>query len=484
MILRPVAAIAVALVALAWRATLAPLGDHPQSLPEVTAAAVAELVDPLVEQALVRDKIPGAGFVFVRDGKVVYARGYGVAEIDSARKVSPDTTIWRVGSISKVFTATAVMQLVDRRLVELDAPITQYIKRVSIPAAFGEPVTVRQLLSHTAGFDEIRPGTQAATQAEVLSLSAFLEGRLVRVRPPGRTTAYSTYGITLAGELVEEVAKTPFETYLRQNIWEPLGMRRSSITVPTAMQSDVAVGYEIKGETFVSQPWEWYHTTPASSVNASVTDMARFLVAHLERGQLGNARLFSPQAAAEMQRQQATMHPSMPGFAIGFYEDFVGLQRVIEHGGNMAGFSALMVLVPDARTGFFIVNQREDSTLRDAVKFAVLEKFFPLARQRRPVPSLPSPETVRAEQFAGRYVPLSSCFSCQPLRAPSVMTVVANGDGTLSFASGRWIAVNDGELRFVHEKGSGYVVFRRDAAGAIRELFAGAFWGWQKLPGK
>jgi hypothetical protein len=138
-----------------------------------------------------------------------------------------------------------------------------------------------------------------------------------------------------------------------------------------------------------------------------------------------------------------------------------------------------MLLIPDARTGFFIVNQRENSKLRDDVKWAILEKFFPLAKQRRPVPPLPVPETVHAEQYAGRYVPLWSCFSCQPIRAPSVMTLTANADGTLSFAGGRFIRVDD--LLFMHDDGSGYITFRRDATGAIREVFAGGFWGWQKL---
>jgi len=106
--------------------------------------------------------------------------------------------------------------------------------------------------------------------------------------------------------------------------------------------------------------------------------------------------------------------------------------------------SALMLLIPDARTGFFIVNQRENSKLRDDVKWAILEKFFPLAKRPRPVPLLPAPETVHAEQYAGRYVPLWSCFSCQPIRAPSVMTLTANADGTLFFAGGlgiRWLGV-------------------------------------------
>jgi CubicO group peptidase (beta-lactamase class C family) len=457
-------------------------GAAPRQSTPLTAAAVAGTVDPIVEEGLARERIPGAAFVVVRDGTILYSRGYGLAEAAGKRSVRADATIWRVGSISKVFTAAGVMQLVDRKLVDLDAPIQRYIKRLSIPAGSGEPVTVRHLLSHTAGFDEIRPGTQVDTRAEVLPLAEFLRGRLVPVRPPGRTIAYSTYGITLAGELIEEVTGTPFETYLQRHVWGPLGMDRSSITVPDALQADVALGYEVKGDALVPQPWEWYHTTPASSVNATAADMAKFMIALLEDGRLGGARLFGAEAAREMQRRQVTMHPSMPGFALGLYEDYVGLQRVLEHGGNMAGFSALMVLIPEARVGFFIVNQRESSSLRDIVKSEILKKFFPSALERRTVPPLPSPASVRAEQFVGRYAPLWSCFSCQPIRVPSVLPVTANADGTISFAGGRWIAVD--ELRFVRENGSGYIVFRRDASGAIRELFAGGHWGWQKVADK
>lgn len=146
----------------------------------------------------------------------------------------------------------------------------------------------------------------------------------------------------------------------------------------------------------------------------------------------------------------------------------------------MAGFSALMVLIPHENTGFFVVNHFEGSRLRDDLKWLLLERFFPSAKQRRQVPTrLPSVEEVQPNRFAGRYIPLTSCFSCQPLRVGSVMAVTANPDGTLQFAGGRWIAVDS--LRFVRQNGSGYIVFRADSAGAVRELFAGGPWAWQKV---
>jgi hypothetical protein len=172
------------------------------------------------------------------------------------------------------------------------------------------------------------------------------------------------------------------------------------------------------------------------------------------------------------------MDPSIPGYALGFNEDYIGDLRVLEHGGNMAGFSALMVLIPSQDAGFFVVHQFEGGTLRNDLKWFLLERFFPAAKQRRPVPTTPPP-VEKLQRFAGRYIPLASCFSCQPVRAGSVMTVKAHPDGTLEVAGGRWIAVDS--LRFVNVSGSGYIVFRADSTGAVKELFAGGYWAWQKV---
>ena len=470
-------AIAVALTSLAC----APHAIRAQNTTALDPTALRVFVDSVITAEMARERIPGAAFVFVQNGRVVVQRGYGLANVAAQRAVNADSTIWRIGSISKVFTATAAMQLVDRGRIDLDAPADRYLRRVSIPQTYPEAVTVRHMLTHSAGFDEIRPGTQGPSRDAVLPLDRFLATRLVRIRPPGKTTAYSTYGITLAGELIEEVSGLSFEDYLRRNIWEPLGMRRASIDVLGTLKNHVAIGYEMQNGSLVPQAWEWYHTTPASSVNATAADMGRFIIAHLGSSAGGAARMLSARALQEMHRQQITMHPSIPGFAIGFYEDYAGDLRVIEHGGNVAGFSALMVLIPSERAGFFVVNHFEGSSLRDNLKWSLLEKFFPAARARRPVPAnLPSVERVRPERFTGNYMPLIGCFTCNPRRAGSDMTLTANADGTLGFAGGRWIAVDS--LRFVRENGTGYIVFRADSAGAIRELFAGAFWGWQKLP--
>ncbi|HEX7878772.1 MAG TPA: serine hydrolase domain-containing protein [Candidatus Eisenbacteria bacterium] len=443
-------------------------------------AEFSAFIDSIMTAEMAAAHIPGAAFVFIRDHRVILARGYGLADVEAHRAVAVDSTIWRVGSISKVFTATAVMQLVDRGLVELDAPIDRYVHKVSIPATFPDPVTVRQLLDHTAGFDEIRPGTQAASRDSLLPLADFLRHRLVRVRPPGRTIAYSTYGMTLAGELVEEVSGQPFERYMEENIWRPLGMSRTCINVPERWLGHTARGYELSGDSLAVQPWEWYHTIPASSINATASDMARFLLAHLDYGAAASERLFDERTGMEMQRQQVTMDPRLPGFALGFYEDYVGKLRVLEHGGNTAGFSAELLLIPGHHAGFFVVNHLEGSRLRDNLKWALLQRYYPAARERHQVPPLTTAAPSSAVRFAGQYVPTSSCWSCRPVRASSLFDVTSNPDGSLTMAGGRWIPVDS--LLFVNEKGTGYIAFRANSSGAITHCFPGGFWSFQRVP--
>jgi len=464
----------------------AALAAGPSSTPAagVTRSAadttgLAAFVDSVIGAQMRSEQVPGAAFVFVQDGRVVYLRGYGLANVAERRAADPETTVWRIGSISKTFTALAVAQLADRGRVDLRADVNRYLTRLHLPETYPLPVSVGDLLTHTAGLDEIRPGTQAPTAERVLPLADFLRTRLARVRPPGETISYSTYGITLAGELVEEVSGMGFERYLRENVWGPLGMRRTSVTVPAELRRDLAMGYERQGDSLQAQPWEWYHTVPASSINSTAADMARYMIALLSAGRPGAARVLSDSAWGELLRQQHAPHPRVPGVTLGLWEDYVGGLRVVEHGGNMAGFSSQMTLVPSENAGFFVVNHLEGSRLRDNLRDALLKRLYPAARTRRPVPPPPADFAARAAAYAGRYAWTTSCHTCSPRSTPVVLTVTAR-DNALFFAGNRWIEV--GPLLFVRHDGTGYVAFRTDSAGRVAAMFPGSFWSFEKLP--
>lgn len=469
----------LALATLFGLLTLAPALACAQSPPEQALQEAAQIdfadlgavVDAEFEAGMAREKIPGAAFLLVQDGRVVLSRGYGHSRVGGPR-VSPENTIFPIASISKVFTATAVMQLVDREQVDLDADVNRYLTSTRVPSTYPQPVTARHLLSHSAGFDEL-PGRRVLTAAELIPLGRFLGDRLVRVHAPGELTSYSSYGMALAGLLVEEVSGLPFEEYLERHIWQPLGMTRTSITLPAGNGVDIATAYELDGDEPVAIPYEIYQTPPSASIVSTAENMGRFMIAHLQGGRYGAARILSDNAMESMHRQQATMHPMLPGWALGFQENDLNGRRILEHGGDIGGFSALMTLLPDEGVGFFVVHHLEGSNLRFDVRRAILDRYFPDSRPIQP----PSPNPAGDERnlrLAGTYRASIFCHSC-PDGGPNVQDfeVEANDDGTITVWDDRWVEV--APLYFARADGRAHIGFAEDEAGQIIALTAGSW---------
>jgi CubicO group peptidase (beta-lactamase class C family) len=427
---------------------------------------------PLFAEGMKQEKIPGAVFVLVADGRVVLARGYGVADVSKASPVFPAKTIFPIASITKLFTATALMQLADRGLVDLHADVNRYLTSARVPPTYRQPITAAQLLSHTSGLDEL-PGRRVRSKAELVSLGSFLSTRLVRVHPPGEVTSYSSFGIALAGLLAEDVSGLPFEEYVARYIWEPLGMTRTFLDVPDSLASSQATAYEVEDGKAAPVPYELYQTPPTSCVMSTALDMARFMVAHLEQGRGARGRILSDSAAELMQTQHATMHPRVPGWAYGFQVADANGRRILEHGGDIGGFSSLLVLLPDESVGFFIAHHIEGSNLRFDVKQRILDRYFP---DPRPV-EVPAPEAKDArlvQRFAGLYRANIFCHSC-PDGGPNVQDfdVRANDDGTITVWDQRWVLVDS--LYFASADGRRHIGFAQDASGRIIALTAGSW---------
>lgn len=451
----------------------------PARRPAPDAASLAALLDSVVPAAMAAQRMPGVVVSVVSGGRTLFARGYGVADLESRRPMSADSTIVRIGSISKVMTATAVAQLADRGRILLDADVNDYLKAVKVPATYPAPITAFHLLTHTAALDEIRPGTQAETKAGLQSLGDFLRPRLVRYAPPGIATAYSTYGMTLAGALVEDVSGMTFDDYLRRNVWLPLGMTLTSIDVAPAQQRLVATPYDVEDDKPVKAPWEWYHTTPAASVNSTAADMARYMIAQLA----GTSPILSERMTREMQRQQVTMHPLLPGWGLGWQQLRIGGEPAVQHGGDVAGFSSLLTLLPSRGFGVFVAGHREGSDLRFTVTRALLDRFFPDREPlTKPVSMHPTvaAAAAAAARYAGHYRANIACHSCANPRPSPEIDVLANRDGTLSAFGGSFLEVSprffrslDGERRFG---------FREDSLGRVTHLTVGSWQVLERVP--
>jgi CubicO group peptidase (beta-lactamase class C family) len=449
---------------------LAPASARSQSL---DTAAMRTVVDSVITDAMRAQHIPGAAVIVVHQGRVVHQRGFGVQDPSSRVPVSPDSTLFAIGSITKLFTATAAMQLVEQGRVGLDTDLSTVLRGVRIPEAAGGPVTLRALLSHTAGFDEIRPGTQASDSAGVERLAAFLGPRLVRSRGVGEIPSYSTYGITLAGLLVEELRGQRFEEALHAVLLAPLGLQSTVFDPSRVGARHLAPGFEWNDSINVAQPREWYHTTPASSLHSTAADMGRFLLAHLGQG----LHPLPASLRTTMQRAHGRGHPQVPGVALGWFEGDYRGQRVLEHGGAVAGTSAHLVMLPELGLGWFLASHHEANGLGERLKQVLIDRFFARAVT---VPA-PDPSRVPAlQRFAGRYrwdVYCRSCGRPAPTQGPQVSV---NSDGTIAFAGRRWIPRDS--LLFVQDNGASVLGFRANAAGAITHLFIDGPITFERIP--
>jgi CubicO group peptidase (beta-lactamase class C family) len=353
------------------------------SVHEFTPADIGAFLDGVVPLELERGDIAGAVVVVVKDGNVLFSRGYGYSDKEKKQPVSPEDTLFRVGSVSKLFTWTSVMQLQEQGKIDLDHDVNDYID-FHVPATFGRPVTVRNLMTHTPGFEEIVKDLFGPSSSPFISLRDYVLTHLPhQIYPPGTVPAYSNYGAALAGYIVQRVSGKPFDDYVAENIFKPLEMTHSSFDqpLPEVMKRTMSQGYiRASGGP---KPYEIVVAAPAGSLASSGIDMAHFMIAHLQDGQYGHARILHPETARLMHTRQFGMDPSMNGICLGFYEEDRNGHRVIGHAGDTQQFHTDLHLMADQNLGFFVSYNslgRDDlnaGTARTALWHKFLDRYYP-----------------------------------------------------------------------------------------------------------
>jgi len=266
--------------------------EAPRALTQADADA---WLDGFMPFTLKSNDIAGAVVVIVKDGQVLTQRGFGYADIAARKRVDPATTMFRAGSISKLFTWTSVMQLVEKGKIDLDADVNQYLD-FKIPPYEGKPITMRNLLTHTPGFEEAFKGG-IRFSGQVPPLEEVLKRMLPeRVYAPGTTPAYSNYGAGLASYIVQRISGIPFEEYIERNIFVPLDMTHASFRqpLPAQLAPFMAQGYPKASEE--AKPYELISIPGAGSLAVSAADMAKFMISHLNQG----AGLMKPETALLM----------------------------------------------------------------------------------------------------------------------------------------------------------------------------------------
>ncbi|WP_267226409.1 serine hydrolase domain-containing protein [Dyella silvae] len=421
----------------AKHASVTPLGAA-----DLSATDLQSWLDAPMNGLMQQGSATGSVVVVVKDGEILFAQGYGYADAETRKPVDPATTLFRVGAMSGMVTATAVMQLVEHHKLDLDADVNRYLD-FTIPPRDGKPVTLRDLLTNTAGFEDVIKG-QYVTDPKLIDrdeLGIHHGTRIpARIYPAGEVPAFSAYGMALAGYIVQRASGQRFDEYAERHIFEPLGLQHTTFRQMSPLWKGLATNAGTGG---VPEPvTKLVIPTPALGLTISGADMARLMMAQLQYGRVGHAQLLEQASVKEMQNASRATIPGLPGMALGLARmERNGLTTLRQHG-HFNGFHSLLALFPEQHAGIFIATVGGDTgLLLRPLAEGFADRYFP------PLPQLKQPSlataTVHAAQLAGRYTSsITSQSNVLALRNVFHQSTISLGtDGSLitpMFAAAHW----------------------------------------------
>jgi CubicO group peptidase (beta-lactamase class C family) len=455
---------------------------------ELTPQDISAFLDGIMPQQLATDDIAGAVISIVKDGKVIFAKGYGYSDMEKRTPVSPDNTLFRPGSISKLFTWTAVMQLVEQGKLDLDRDVNDYLD-FKIPATYSKPITLRNIMTHTPGFEETIQELFVKDAKDLTPLGDYVKKHLpTRIYPPGTTPAYSNYATTMAGYIVQRVSGQDYYDYIEEHILKPLNMEHSTFRqpLPDPLKELVSKGYDVASEP--AKGFEFVEAAPAGSSSVSAMDMTHFMMAHLQDGKYERAQILKPETAQLMHSRQFANLPEMNAMCLGFYEETRNGHRIIGHAGDTEAFHSDLHLMPDSQLGFFISYNsagKGEGRAREAVWHAFLDRYFPYE-----IPKADSVATSASDiqSISGHYIVSRRADTTimKVLNVAGEAKISGNEDGTLSVSDlkgpngvpkkFREIA----PLLFREVNGQDKVGFKRDESGNFVEVIDFPFMVFQK----
>ncbi|MEO3865867.1 serine hydrolase domain-containing protein [Rheinheimera fenheensis] len=381
----------------------------------ITANELEIWFDGWLNHEVKQQDLAGIAVSVVQNGQVVFSKGYGYADVGSKTALTADHLV-RPGSIAKLFTWTAVMQLVERGQLALDADIRQYLD-FELQLQFNEPVTMRHLMTHTAGFSEVAKGlfaSQTSPNSNELWLKAYTPTQSFK---PGTVPSYSNYGVSLAGYIVERISGLPFEDYVDTAIFKPLSMQGASFK---NQFDDKAKKMLVSSYALASQPakpFEAIAGTPAGSLSISANDMAKFMIAHLNDGKWQDTQLLSANTINLMHNYAAINIQGLNAMALGFYRADRNGHTIIGHGGDTLYHHSDLKLLPDFNTGIFvsISGIGKDGAaykLRPAIINRFIDRYFPCfsCTEVNDQTEVLADSEIRAAKVAGNYISSRTSF--------------------------------------------------------------------------
>jgi CubicO group peptidase (beta-lactamase class C family) len=351
--------------------------------PAAHALDKADLVaffDGLVPLQMERSDVGGATVLVMKDGQELLKKGYGFSDVAKKIPVDPDTTMFRLASISKLFTWVSVMQLAEQGKLDVDADVNKYLD-FQIAPAFGKPITLRNLMTHTGGFEEVVRNIILVDPKKSASLRDFLiANQPHRMYPPGEIPAYSNYGVGLAGYIVQRVSAEPFEQYVSEHIFQPLGMKHSSFNepLPADLVPYASDGYRANTEK-PAIGFEIFQPAPAGGISSAAGDMERFALALLNGGELDGHRILKTETRDAMWTPQFAASAQLPPACMGFYQTWRNNLRFIGHDGDLVAFHSMFLLEPAQKLVLFVSYNSAGSAQRNRAELldGFADRYFP-----------------------------------------------------------------------------------------------------------
>jgi CubicO group peptidase (beta-lactamase class C family) len=433
----------------------------PAIAPATPAAAVPLTADDLnswldgyLPYALHTGDIAGAVVAVVKDGQVLSERGYGYSDVATRAPVDPKLTLFRPGSVSKLFTWTAVMQQVEQGKIDLDGDVNQYLD-FKIPPRDGKPVTMRQLMQHVAGFEEQAKGIMS-TDPKAPGFEALLKQWVPeRVFPAGSTPAYSNYGASLAGYIVQRVSGETFDDYMDKHIFAPLDMKYSTFRQPLPANLEPLMSKGYSQASLPPKPFEIIGPAPAGSLSSPGEDMAHFMIAHLQNGEYHGNRILKAETAEMMHNSPLTILPPLNRMELGFFETNVNGREVIAHLGDTQSFHTSLHLFLKENVGFYVSFNSPGKAgavggLRGALFEDFADRYFPAAEAASSAKLDEKTSAAHAALLAGRWAnsraSQSSFLSSVGLFGQTKVSVNAKGELVMPFkglngAQRKWVEI-------------------------------------------
>jgi CubicO group peptidase (beta-lactamase class C family) len=454
-------------------------------------------VDGVVGAYMSHDQVAGVQVAVVRNGETLLVKGYGIDSVEPRRVVDPNESLFRIGSISKTFTWISLMQLAERGRLKLDDPINDHLPdELDVPGeGFEHPIRIVDLMNHAAGFEDLLQGLFVDENAPILSLSEQLrERRPHRVREPGKRMAYSNYGAALAGAIVANVSGMDYESYVEQNILQPLGMAHTTFReqyaprrgLPQPMAAELAARRAQNIES-IQGAWQMVPhehivaMAPAGAAVSTAADMARYMLALLDPQQLEAAGVLKAATFAQLREPSLQSAPGMPAIHHGFFNSPLGIgERLgfdnLSHAGATLHFRSFLVVTDDlgeqGNLGIFVAaNSGPGQRLIVALPEQIFAKYF------QPWPqaelAMAKDTAARAQEYAGQYRATRRSYTqFEKIVNVGAMPIVATSDGSLTIRLGgpELRLVEAGKDLFRQADGDVTIAFLRDERGAITHL--------------